>query len=970
MRLPKLSIATFIALLTVVADTSISFYSLTSLPVPKVLAQTNSEKKAEADRLFQQGIQQLRNSQHREALQSLQQALVICREIGDRQGEAAVLGNLGLAYSFLGDYRKVIEYNQQSLAIAREIGDRKGEGNALGNLGIAYYSLGDYRKAIEYQQQSLAIAREIGDRKNEIGALGSLAIAYSSLADYQKALDFLQQSLAIARELKDPKLEQLVQELVSKVQQRNNPRKVEADRLLQQGAQQLETGQFREALQPWQQALAIYREIGDLKREGNVLGNLGNAYYSLGDYRKAIEYYQQSLAIFREIGDRQGEGYVLGRLGFVYDALGKYSKAIEYQQQSLAILREIRDRKGEENGLSNLIKAYILLGNYWKAIEYYQQVLTMAREIGDRQSEGATLGNLGITYLFLGDYRKAIEYNQQSIAILQEIGEREKKRIGIALGNLGIAYNFLGDYPLAIEYQQQSLAIARETGDRKGEAEALNNLGAFFYKSGNLAEAEKTLFQGIEVSESLRERLGDDDANKVSIFEQQANTYRTLQQVLIAQNKTTTALEISERGRGRAFVELLTRRLSANPKEIIPAASLTPTIEQIKQIAQKQNATLVQYSIIPDDFKIQGKEQPKESELYIWVIKPTGEVNFRKVDLKPLWQQQNTSLGELVINTRDSIGVRGRATAIIVTKPGVNEKQRLQKLHELLIKPIADLLPTDPNNHVIFVPQRELFLVPFVALQDEIGKHLIEKHTILTAPSIQVLELTHAKKAEGQRGRGAGENFGTTLIVGNPVMPSLTFKIGEPPEQLSPLPGAQEEAIEIAKFFKTQPLIGSQAKEATIKSQISQANIIHFATHGLLDYGELQGKYRAGTPGALAFTPDEKEDGLLTSDEILDLKLNASLVVLSACDTGRGQLTGDGVVGLSRAFITAGTPSIVVSLWAVPDRATTDLMKEFYQQMRTNPNKAQALRQAMLTIMKTRPHPKDWAAFTFIGEAF
>ncbi|MFB2882408.1 CHAT domain-containing protein, partial [Floridanema aerugineum] len=240
----------------------------------------------------------------------------------------------------------------------------------------------------------------------------------------------------------------------------------------------------------------------------------------------------------------------------------------------------------------------------------------------------------------------------------------------------------------------------------------------------------------------------------------------------------------------------------------------------------------------------------------------------------------------------------------------------------------------------------------------------------LTAPSIQVLELTHAKKAEMQQSRGAGEKSFQNLIVGNPTMPSLTLKIGEPPEQLSPLPGAQQEAIEIGKLFNTQPLIGSQAKEATIKSQISQANIIHFATHGLLDYGELQGKYRAGVPGALAFTPDEKEDGLLTSDEILDLKLKASLVVLSACDTGRGKLTGDGVVGLSRAFITAGTPSIVVSLWAVPDAPTSDLMKEFYQQMRTNPNKAQALRQAMLTIMKTRPHPKDWAAFTFIGEAF
>jgi CHAT domain-containing protein/Flp pilus assembly protein TadD len=862
-------------------------------------------------------------------------------------GEGASLGNLGNAYFAQGDYRKAVEYYQQRLAIAREINDRMGEGNAMGNLGNAYLAQGDYRKAVEYYQQRLAIAREINDRQGEGKVLGNLGNAYHFQGDYRKAIDYHQQSLTIKQQIGD--------------------RQGEGESLTNLGSAYYSQGDYRKAIDYHQQSLVIVREISDRSGEGAALRNLGNSYHSLGDYRKAIEYHQQSLTIAREIGDRKGEGESLGSLGLVYHFLGDYRKEIEYQLNSLIIATSIGDRRGEGATLGNLGLAYINLGDYGNAIEYHQKSLAIAREVGNRSGEGQSLGNLGIAYGFLGDYRKAIEYYQQALAVAREIGDRQSE--GISLGSLSRAYISLGNYPLAIDYSQQCLTIAREIGDRNSEGAALSYLGEALYNSGNLAQAEKTLFQGIEVLESLRERLGNDDVNKVSIFERQVRTYHLLQQVLIAQNKTTTALEISERGRGRAFVELLTRRLSTNPKEIIPAASLKPTIEQIKQIAQKQNATLVQYSIIFDDFKIQEKQQPKESELYIWVIKPTGEVNFRKVDLKPLWQQQNTSLGELVINTRDSIGVRGRATAIIALKPGVNEKQRLQKLHEILIKPIADLLPTDPNNHVIFVPQRELFLVPFVALQDEQGKHLIEKHTILTAPSIQVLELTRAK-AEAQKSRSPEEKSFQKLIVGNPVMPSLTLKIGEPPEQLSPLPGAQEEAIEIGKLFKTQPLIGSQAKEATIKSQISQANIIHFATHGLLDYGELQGKYRAGVPGALAFTPDEKEDGLLTSDEILDLKLKASLVVLSACDTGRGQLTGDGVVGLSRAFITAGTPSIVVSLWAVPDQATTDLMKEFYQQMRTNPNKAQALRQAMLTVMKTRPHPKDWAAFTFIGEAF
>jgi CHAT domain-containing protein len=145
------------------------------------------------------------------------------------------------------------------------------------------------------------------------------------------------------------------------------------------------------------------------------------------------------------------------------------------------------------------------------------------------------------------------------------------------------------------------------------------------------------------------------------------------------------------------------------------------------------------------------------------------------------------------------------------------------------------------------------------------------------------------------------------------------------------------------------------------------AKIIHLATHGLLD--DFQG---LGVPGAIALASSgtgKPNDGLLTADEIINLQLNAELVVLSACDTGLGRITGDGVIGLSRSLITAGVPSVIVSLWAVPDGPTEFLMTKFYQNFQQNPNKAKALRQAMLTTMKQYPNPRNWAAFTLIGEA-
>ncbi|CCI08024.1 CHAT domain-containing protein [Microcystis aeruginosa] len=346
--------------------------------VPAVIAQNTNAREAEADRLSERGIQQAKKGQFREALQSLEKALQIYREIKNRQGEADSLNNLGLVYKSLGQYQKAIDFYQQSLAIKREIGDRQGKAYSLGSLGNAYIHLGQYQKAIKYQQKSLAIAREIGDRRGEAVSLGGLGNAYYFLGQYQKAIEYRQQTLTIAR------------------------------------------------------------EIGDRQWEASSLGNLGLTYYFLGQYQKAIEYLQQSLAIAREIGGRQGEAASLGNLGISYDSLGQYARAIEYLQQTLTIVREIKDRQGEANALGSLGNAYYSLGQYQKAIEYQQQSLTINRKIGDRSGEANSLGNLGIAYSSLGQYARAIEYHQQSLAINREIGDRAGE--ALSLNNLGVAY--------------------------------------------------------------------------------------------------------------------------------------------------------------------------------------------------------------------------------------------------------------------------------------------------------------------------------------------------------------------------------------------------------------------------------------------------------------------------------------------------------------------------------------------------
>jgi CHAT domain-containing protein len=207
------------------------------------------------------------------------------------------------------------------------------------------------------------------------------------------------------------------------------------------------------------------------------------------------------------------------------------------------------------------------------------------------------------------------------------------------------------------------------------------------------------------------------------------------------------------------------------------------------------------------------------------------------------------------------------------------------------------------------------------------------------------------------------------LIVGNPLMPSVWNPQTGTKEQLSYLEGAEKEAEAVAQLFNAPVLLNEQATERAIKQQIANARIVHLATHGLLDYGTPEDTGVRDFPGAVALAPGDGEDGLLTSAEIVEMNLKAELVVLSACDTGRGRIRSEGVIGLSRSLISAGVPSVLVSLWAVDDAATTELMQEFYQQWQQNPDKAQALRQAMLTTKQKHPDPRLWAAFTLIGEA-
>ncbi|HIK16249.1 MAG TPA: CHAT domain-containing protein [Leptolyngbyaceae cyanobacterium M33_DOE_097] len=736
----------------------------------------------------------------------------------------------------------------------------------------------------------------------------------------------------------------------------------------------LQVEQYRDAITVLEAYLPIARSLHNQVSEAQALGNLGIAYKNIGIYSRSIAVLRQSGKHFLELGDRPSLGQALLNLGNTFEALGDYKNAAIAYQQSLKIAQTTRNQRSAAITLNNLGQVYANQAKYQEATRLTQQSLEVSRAAQDATTEASALLNLGSIYHAQQQRSLAQQNYTAALKLAQKTANRRLE--AQALGSLGLIEEDTRNYSKAIAYLQQSLAIARQINQPQLIGMTLNNLGHAFYSAKQLAKAEATLREAIHLLDRLRPDLSD--KYNVSLFDTQIHSYNLLQQILIAANQPEAALIATEQGRARAFVELLSRRLKHTTSKSAPSPALT--LKQIKQVAKDQNATIVEYSIVPDDdFKFRGKQKARESELFIWVVTPSGDIHFRRVDLKPLWQQ-NLNLTDVVRVARcftptgqcvtNASALRGIG---VVEQPTSTKPQKLpfnvlglRKLYELLITPIADVLPSDPSDRVIFIPQDTLFLVPFAALQAPNGRYLIDAHTLLTAPAIQVLDLArqHEKHNTSQS---------QALIVGNPIMPKVSLEPGSPPIALAPLPGSEQEAIAIADLLKTQALTGAAATKTKVMQMLPTANQIHLATHGLLEYSgvSLDG---LGIPGAIALAPsqsdrDRSDSGLLTASEIIEMKLSANLVVLSACDTGQGRITGDGVIGLSRSFIAAGVPSVVVSLWSVPDAPTARLMVSFYQHLQNQPDYAKALRLAMLETKQDFPRPVDWAAFTLVGLA-
>jgi tetratricopeptide (TPR) repeat protein len=807
------------------------------------------------------------------------------------------------------------------LETARAAHDSRGQARLLEQLGTTAGLIGEPGEATGYLAEALRLTRQIGDQQTEERVISKLAENAKAAKNLPATIAAYRELLARAKASGDKQAQALDSGILGKVLR--------------------EAGQPEAAIPLLRDAASLFGAGGQRREAGISFFHLGKALASRERYLEAADAYKRAAAIGGEVGEASFETDALHSLGNTKYYLGDYAGAADTLEQALRLARRSGEREAEALILMSLGNVRHFQDDQKKAIEYWEQTLSIARALADKGLQGKTLGNLALAHTHLREFDKAKAYYWEDIAIARERGDRHVE--AQALGNLATLQMSIDAWTDAIPLLEQSAKLASEVGYRRGEAIALGNLGRSQLHNGQAGAAVDTLRGAVARFEELRENSKGEDASSISLLDAQQGAYRALQAALVADNKPEAALEASERGRGRALADLLAGRAA-------PAVTPAPLpIEKIRAVAHSLRATLVEYSIIenPDD--------TGGGAIYIWVVHPNGRVIFRRTGITSHGTSLEANLGGIAGDLRATLGALGLGK-VPPTRPGIAGRDEMLALfYKLVVAPIADVLPSTADEPVVIIPQGPLFLLPFAALRDPDGKPLVQSYSLLMAPSIQTLALVKRQAVDD-----AGDS---AVVVGNPAFSAIKLDRGSDAVLLPQLPGAEAESTAVGALLGAKPLTGRDATKLAVLQEIAAARYVHLATHGILDYVGGQ-----GLPGALALAASASDDGLLTTPEIMQLRLRANLVVLSACNTGAGKISSDGVIGLARAFLVAGARSVVVSLWNAPDQPTRDLMVAFYRKLPHAPGKAQALRLAMLETSKLHPNPLDWAGFILLGE--
>lgn len=947
--------------------------------------------------------------QYKKALKFYEDALKIRKEIGDRSGEGDNLSNIGGIYEDMGQYEKALKYYKDALAIHRDIKNRVGENRDLNNIANIYQQIGQYKKSLKSYEQLLLFCKETENREFEGGIFINISLVYIKLGQYEKALTTCKQALAIKKE--------------------TGNREGEGASLATIGTVYDYLCQYDKAMTYYEQALAIYKEIGKKREEGTVLGNIGAVYDIMGYYDNALNYFNKALEIHKKIGDKKGEATILGNISLAYSNFGQYEKALSYCEQCLAICKEIGDKRGEGTNLGNIGKLYVHLGQYEKALSCCKQALAISKETGSRAGEGVPFLNMGAAYRYLGKYEKAVPSFRESIKICSEIGETDI--LWVAQRGLAEAEVKLNKYDDAVKHYEQSLDNLEAVREGISEKEhrtlfMQNKIGVYdefitllqqLHKEHPKEDYDKRAFEIFERKQGrvFLERMGESGARNFKDFPDEKRNQEIGLANRLANARSLLADERSKPSKNRnikfireqeATIEKITEeqiKLQEEIRTLHPGyyALRYPNPVELKELQSKvlrSGEFMLIYNIMEENtcLWVIGKDQFAFYPLGISekIIKKIGE--FRKETHKIL------TLVQRVADAKNPIAKDSKMKRLPekAKKNLPSARQKGAELYDMLIPENARSLISKAEVLYI-VPTGYLYALPFEVLGQE-TRYLLEDHAITylsSASLLKILREAQARRkdkpvspllafAHPRYGTGGKKCYSLTKGSDTAEISLAEIRLRGYLDlmggNLCELEETKKEAEEIRKCLNA-PKAALQIQEKASESNVFKFNqdnklddyrYVVFSCHGIFLPDE---KNRLNQPALALSLPDPSDknrDGFLTMGETFELKLNAELVVLSACNSGMGKLQrGEGVRGLTRAFMFAGTPAVSVTLWPVATTSSSLLTTGFFKnrEQKKMP-RAEALRNIKLGMIQGEygelyQHPFFWAPMVIFGDA-
>ncbi len=921
----------------------------------------------------------------KEALYYCAKALKIYEDSGLAQYYSISFSNIAAIYARLNQYDKALSYCDMALKATSEPAKSGSAATVLNNAGSIYSSLGRYDKALYCLEQALKIRRNFNNHREISTTLINIGNIYCTLGHYDKALAYDEEALGIIKGLEIPKHKATI--------------------LVNIALAYHYLGLYDKALAYDEEALKIQKGLNDFQDMAVTLNNIGLNYYSLAQYDKAISYYGEALKTSKKINALQIMATALNNLGILYHSLGLYDKALSSYEKALRIIKNLNLPLEKDAILSNLALIYISEKKYGIAEE-------KLREAREEEKTGIEIINGAFVELYL-----ATNKYDAAISILKKISPawnaaplsciRFHTQKGLALKGMGSTKEASLELLNAVSLSEAARINMRNRADFfSGRL-----YGGFIrpYKALTAALAERS-FNGGKMDSQFG-AFGKDFASAAFYFAESTKAralieamaesvkkYETLelppklrkqeQDILSQLSAIENTWEDAYKKGKEAFKAFSERRedlkqqldafISRVRKDYPKYASLNyPRPIPAEQIPLKENEVLLEYALCDDAsylFKVK-KGGVKE------IIKiPKGKEEIENMvtefclPFEPDPQTQNIPYQDFSI-------------------------QKANVLYNLLL---ADALKdTTPETNIIIVPDGILGRLPFEALAVNFGKNL--QQTVFAVDRWNISYYQSATVLALNRMLGPSKASRPLFALGNPIYnkddPRYLAYQKEQPEPIllakdinrsgfralatninwgravnfTPLPETEQEIKSIARIFdaKLQPpdiLLGIFANETNLHNvKLNQYRLLHFATHADLP-GKIQG---INEPFILLGQVENqgKDDGLLTLTEVLNLYLDADMVVLSACVTGRGKvMDGEGLLNFARVFQYAGAKTVLVSLWGVASEPTVEYMELLYRHLKDGKSKSEAVSLTRKEIKQKYPHPFFWSVFILHGE--